>query len=120
MPYVLDESSFRIDKTVFPTDDEAKQRAGEAARILGRPISVYELNAGELHFAFRVMPDGETDEEQPTVDPQPGDTIEPSAPAVLGRTRHAIMFDSVAQVLEDAGRPDLAAAIDRYTTLPRR
>ncbi len=121
MPYVLDESSFRVDKTVFPTAEEAEQRAAEAARIVGRPIAVYELVDQELGFAFRVMPDGTRDETQPTVDVPPGHVEEPSAPAILGRTRDAVMFDeatfdSIAEVMEQAGRLDLAAEVDSFVS----
>ena len=63
--FVIDEASFRIDKTSFPTSDEAEKRAGEAARMLGRAINVYELVGGELPFAFRVMPDGTVETENP-------------------------------------------------------
>lgn len=107
MPYVLDESSYRIDKNTFPSSDEASDRAAEASRILGRPITVYELTGGELHFAFRVMPDGTVDETNPLPEGQP---VEPEAPAVLGRVE---LLDTIAETLERAGRPDLAAAVDR-------
>ena len=33
--YVLDESSYRIDKNTFPTADEAKDRAAEACGGVG-------------------------------------------------------------------------------------
>jgi hypothetical protein len=116
MPYVLDESSYRIDKTMFPTIEEAKQRAAEASRILGRAIAVYELTAGELNFAFRVMPDGSVEETQPTVEHQ---SPEPDSPVALGsvpRKRHVDVIgrlDEIATVLELAGRPDLASVVDR-------
>lgn len=111
MPFVLDESSYRIEKNTFPDREEAKNRAEEAARILGRPVTVYELLAQELHFAFRVMPDGSTDE----TDPLPEHVaVQPEAPAVLGspRDRRGVL-DAVAEALEHAGRPDLAAEVDR-------
>lgn len=83
MPYyVLDESSYRTDKNTFPSPDEAKDRAEEAARILGRPVTVYELLNQALHFAFRVHPDGRVCERDPLPQHQ---AIEPTAPAVLGR-----------------------------------
>lgn len=107
MPYVLDESSYRIDKNTFPTSDEASDRAAETARILGRAITVYELTGGELHFAFRVMPDGTIDETNPLPENEP---VEPASPAVLGRME---LLDTIAETLERAGRPDLAAAVDR-------
>lgn len=106
MAYVLDESSYRIDKNTFPTADEAQDRAGEAARILGRPVTVYELVNQELHFAFRVHPDGRKCERNPLPEHEP---IEPTAPAVLGRRE---LLDTVAEVLEQRGRFDLAAALD--------
>lgn len=108
--YVIDESSFRIDKTSFPTADEAKQRAGEAARILGRAINVYELLAGELHFAFRVMPDGGVEDENPLTAPEAGGyQIEPAAPVALGELE---IFDGVAEALEAAGQLRLATQVD--------
>jgi hypothetical protein len=106
MAYVLDESSYRIDKNTFPTADEAQDRAGEAARILGRPVTVYELVNQELHFAFRVHPDGRKCKRNPLPEHEP---IEPTAPAVLGRRE---LLDTVAEVLEQQGRFDLAAALD--------
>jgi hypothetical protein len=106
MAYVLDESSYRIDKNTFPTADEAQDRAGEAARILGRPVTVYELVNQELHFAFRVHPDGRKCKRDPLPEHEP---IEPTAPAVLGRRE---LLDTVAEVLEQQGRFDLAAALD--------
>jgi len=110
MPYVLDESSYRIDKNTFPTADEAEERAEETARILGRPITVYELVAQELHFAFRVMPDGTVDDTNPLPEHVP---VQPSAPAVLGTAKRPELLDWVAETLERAGRPELALAIDR-------
>lgn len=115
MPYVLDESSYRIEKNTFPTEEEAKERAEEAARILGRPITVYELAGQELHFAFRVKPCGEVDETNPLPEHVP---VEPSAPAVLGEKKRKVverpdLYDTVAETLERAGRADLAAQIDR-------
>lgn len=107
MAYVLDESSYRIDKNTFPTREEAQQRAEEAARILGRPVTVYELLNQELLFAFRVRPCGEVDE----TNPLPNHEAEQSrAPAVLGRRA---VFDTVADLLEQAGRVDLAAQVDQ-------
>lgn len=106
MAYVLDESSYRIDKNAFPTAEEAQDRAAEAARILGRPITVYELLNQTLHFAFRVHPDGRKCERNPLPEHEP---IEPTAPAVLGRRE---LFDTIAEVLEQQGRFDLAAALD--------
>lgn len=106
MAYVLDESSYRIDKNTFPTTEEAQDRATEAARILGRPVTVYELVDRALHFAFRVHPDGRKCERNPLPEHEP---IEPTAPAVLGRRE---LFDTVAEVLEQQGRFDLAAALD--------
>lgn len=107
MAYVLDESSYRIEKNTFPTREEAHQRAEEAARILGRPVTVYELLNQELHFAFRVRPCGEVDE----TDPFSHHEAEPVlSPAVLGR-RQALL-DAIAEALEQAGRPDLAAQVD--------
>jgi hypothetical protein len=117
MPYVLDESSYRIEKNTFPTAEEAKNRAAEAARILGRPVTVYELIAQHLHFAFRVMPDGSVDQTEPLPVHIP---VKPSAPAVLGRRVTARsskpkgrLLDAVAEALEAAGRMDLAAEIDK-------
>lgn len=107
MPFVLDESSYRIEKNTFPLREEAKNRAEEAARILGRPVTVYELVAQELHFAFRVMPDGSED----STDPLPEHVaVQPEAPAVLGRRQ---LLDAVADALERAGRPDLAVQVDQ-------
>lgn len=118
--YVLDEASYRIDKNTFPTADEAQDRAAEAARILGRPITVYELLNQELHFAFRVQPDGTKCECNPLPEHE---AIEPTAPAVLGRTvttaaskptfrSRRELLDAIAETLEQHGRFDLAAAID--------
>lgn len=105
MPYVLDESSYRLAKNTFSCREEARISAESAAVRLGRPITVYELVAQELHFAFRVMPDGSVDQ----TDPLPNHiAVEPSAPAVLGSP----VLDEVAEVLEQQGRFDLAAAID--------
>lgn len=114
MPYVLDESSYRTDKNTFPTADEAKERAEEAARILGRPITVYELVSQELHFAFRVLPCGAVDETNPLPEHVP---VEP-APVVLGSRkrkpkRRTDLYDTIAETLERSGRADLAAVIDR-------
>ena len=107
MPFVLDESSYRIDDNTFYSRDDARVRAANAADKLGRPVTVYELVAQELHFAFRVMPDGTVDE----TDPLPEHVAEdPVSPAVLGY-RHDL--DLIAEVLEQSGRPDLAAEIDR-------
>ena len=117
MPYVLDESSYRTADNTFYTEDEARSVAHQAAEQLGRPVTVYELAAQELHFAFRVMPDGTVD----TTDPLPEhQAIEPSSPAAIGRVATAAtkpsgrqsFFDTVAEALEQAGRYDLAAAID--------
>ena len=109
MPFVLDESSYRIDKNTFPTAEEAQDRAGEAARILGRPITVYELLNQTLHFAFRVHPDGRVCERNPLPEHV---AIEPTAPAVLGYRSRRELFDAIAEVLERQGRFDLAAALD--------
>ena len=109
--YVIDESSFRVDKTSFPTAEEAEQRAAEAARIKGQAVNVYELIGGELHFAFRVMPDGSTENENPLTDPASGDMIEPATEVALS-SREEIL-DQVAESLETIGEVDLAAAVDR-------
>jgi len=106
--YVIDESSYRVDKTNFPTLEEAQQKAGEAARILNRPINVYQLSAGELNFSVRVMPDGGIEHENPLTNPGPTDTIGPTMPS-LGKVQ---VLDEVAEVLEQAGKPDLAAKVD--------
>lgn len=108
--YVIDESSYRIDKTSFPTAEEAEQRAGEAARIVNRSISVYELLEGELHFAFRVMPCGEVAHDQPTVNPDSGDQITQEYP-VLGEV--VAELDSITEALEAKGAVALAARVDR-------
>jgi len=110
MPYVLDESSYRVDKTVFPTADEAEERAAEAARILNRPITVYVLQNQVLDFAFRVLPDGTRDQDNPTVDAPSGVVVDNPAPAVLGR--RAAVLDTVAEFLERRGHVRLAAYVD--------
>lgn len=118
MPYVLDESSYRIEKNTFPSEEEAKDRAEEAARILGRAITVYELLNQELHFAFRVMPDGSVDKTNPLPEHEP---VEPAAPVAIGSAEPEAagsvqwidLFDAIAETLEQSGRPDLAAEIDR-------
>jgi len=109
MPYVIDESSYRIDKTNFPTSEEAERRAGEAARMLGRAINVYELLAGELHWAFRVLPDGSVEESNPLEPEQSGEVVEEGMP-VLGELE---VLDQVAEVLEQKGKLGLAAAVDQ-------
>lgn len=108
--FVIDESSYRIDKTSFPTAEEAEQRAGEAARILNRAINVYELLEGELHFAFRVLPCGDVETEQPTVDPDTGDQIVQEYP-VLGDITAEL--DLITEELEAKGATELAARLDR-------
>jgi hypothetical protein len=108
--YVIDESSYRIDKTSFPTAEEAEQRAGEAARIVNRSISVYELLEGELHFAFRVLPDGAVEKDQPTVDPDSGDQITQEY-HILGEV--VAELDSITEALEAKGAVALAARVDR-------
>ena len=111
MYYVIDESSFRIDKTSFPSAEEAEARAGEAARIVGRAVNVYALQAGELNFAFRVLPCGTVEETNPLTEPQAGgQEIEPAGPVALG------VFDRVAEALETAGQVKLAAAVDQQAT----
>lgn len=113
MTYVLDESSFRVDKTVFSTAQEAEQYAAESSRALGRPIAVYELADQQLGFAFRVMPNGTRDETQPTVEVPPGHVEPPQAPAVLGnRLAH---YDATAEALERRGHLRLAAEVDGLT-----
>jgi len=108
MYYVIDESSYRIDKTSFASSEEAESRAAEAAKILGRAINVYALQAGELNFAFRVMPDGTVEDVNPLTEPQAGgEQIEPTAPVALGA-----IFDEVSEALESAGQLKLAAAVD--------
>ncbi len=104
--FVIDESSLRIDKTSFPTSEEAEQRAAEAARIVGRAINVYELQEGVLNFAFRVLPDGTVEKDNPLSDAEPGDQIEPAAPVALGEA--IAKFDQIAEDLESRG--DLATA----------
>lgn len=108
--YVIDESSYRIDKTSFPSAEEAEQRAGEAARIVNRAISVYEMLEGELHFAFRVMPCGKVETDQPTVDPDSGDQIVQEYP-VLGAV--VAELDLITEELEAKGAVQLAARVDR-------
>jgi len=83
--WILDESSYRIDKTNFPNREEAEQKAGEAARILGRPISVYQLLKGELIFDFKVLPDGSISKNDSTIEPVKDETVKnpPSTP-ILG------------------------------------
>jgi len=116
--FVLDESSYRLEKNAFETEEEAKQFATEAARILGRPITVYQLVAQELMFAFRVLPDGSTDMTDLS-DVESGETVEPATQVVKGMvTASASMddrdlFDAIAETLERAGRADLAAQVDR-------
>jgi hypothetical protein len=119
--YVIDESSYRIDKTSFPTKEEATQRAAEASRILGRAINVYELLSGELHFAFRVMPDGTTDSTNP-LDPQVGgEEIKPASPAVLGSFgRTLAILDDLAETFEARGNVDLAVKIDKAAAHARK
>ncbi len=120
--FVIDESSYRIDKTAFPSEEEAEQRAAEAARILGRSINVYELLEGELHFAFRVMPDGSTEKENPLIT-EPGDDTQVEAPnhAILGKLD---ILDEVAETLEGAGQVQLASRVDeersRISSSPQR
>jgi hypothetical protein len=108
MPYVLDESSYRIDRNHFPSKGEAQDRAAECARILGRSVSVYELVGQKLLFAFRVLPDGKIDKTNPLVDHKP---IEPESPVIVGQA--LARLDEAAEFLENAGRFDLAAAVDR-------
>lgn len=108
MPFVLDESSYRVDKTVFPTAEEAEQRAAEAARVLGRAINVYELLDQMLNFAFRVLPDGSVEEDNPLTDPAT-ENVAPTSPAVLGT-----VLDDVAEVLEQRSSLDLAAEVDAF------
>lgn len=110
MPFVLDEASYRIDKNSFPTAEEAEQRAGEAARILGRAVNVYELIGGELLFAFRVMPDGAVERENPLDDPMPGTEIKPASPAVLGSVLDQI--DVLADDAELNGQLGLSTSLD--------
>lgn len=112
MPYVLDESSYRVDKTVFYDEADAKQRAEEAARILGRPVNVYTLENRELHFHCRVLPDGTVEETNPLTEAPEGHEEPTHSPAVLGRLS-VRTADAVAQVLERVGRLDLAAQVDR-------
>lgn len=124
--FVLDESSYRVDKSAFETQDEAKQYAAEAARILGRAINVYELLNGELMFVFRVRPDGSTDTINLS-EPMPDSTLPPATQVVKGRNRSSepsgsaaraakardrALLDNVADALERAGRTDLAAHVD--------
>lgn len=114
MSYVIDESSYRVDKTNYPTSEEAEQRASEAARILGRAVNVYELAAGELHFAFRVMPDGSTQKENPLTDTEPGSQVEPAGPVVMGSLEQALAdLDEAAEKVEQQGNLELATEIDR-------
>lgn len=109
MRYVLDTSSFRTDKTSFFTPEEAEERAGEASRILNRPINVYELEAGELLFTFRVMPDGSVEKENPLSDQEAGGAEIDSEVPVLGS---AELLDVVAEIMEAEGKIELAAVVD--------
>lgn len=126
--FVLDESSYRIDKTNFPTREEAEQKAGEAARILGRAISVYTLINGELLLSFKVNPDGTVSYDDATHDPMKEETVDQPTTPILGDVdvgdlgkmikddiSGEEMFDEVAEIMEKAGRPDLAAVVDSET-----
>lgn len=108
--FVIDESSYRTDKTSFPTAEEAQQRAAEAARIVNRPINVYQMQEGALNFAFRVMPCGDVEYDQPTVEPETGDQIEQEYP-VLGEVVKEL--DSITEALEAKGATELASRVDR-------
>jgi len=120
--YVIDESSYRIDKTAFPTKEEAEQRAAEAARILGRAVNVYELLAGELHFAFRVLPDGNPDMNNPLDTDHSGDVIKTESPAVLGTAFERVLaeLDDLAEKLELQGNTDLSLQVDKAVAHARK
>lgn len=120
--WIIDESSYRTDKTAFPTEEEAIQKAGEAARILGRPIAVYKLMAQDfaaenthptydsrLQHAGRVHPDGTWEEgDSPLAQHE---AVQPTAPAVLGMV--IAELDAVAEELEAAGERELSTEVDQ-------
>jgi len=88
MPFVVDESSYRIDKTAYPTRDEAVNVGLESARILGRRVNVYQLEDGVETFIGHAMPDGTFDEKavNELAEPNRNQDIPPVAPVAIGAT----------------------------------
>lgn len=118
--WVIDESSYRIDKTAFADKQEAIQKASEAARILGRPISIYNLVEQDfsatnthpsydnrLQHAGRVHPDGSWEAGENPL--ENGEAVQPTG-TVLGEVIAAL--DEIAVELDDLGEDELASDLD--------
>jgi len=83
--YVIDPSSYRIDRTKYYTEPEAIDKAAKSAKILGRRIGVWVVNKTNvsypnveplIQFYGFVNPDGSfVQENLPTTKSQPGDDI---------------------------------------------
>lgn len=120
--YSIHPNSHRIDKTNFPTKDEAVARALECARILNRGVSVYEIQPPGTdtqkedypkvsrpitHIAF-VLPDGTVQNgDHPAItllSENPDDKTLDTFPYALGR------LSKLVRTLDD---------VARHPTLPR-
>lgn len=105
--YVLDGSAYQTHNNSFHTPEEAEDVAAMSALTLGRAINVYQLIAGELIFAFRVMPDGSVEDDNPLADPMPGDQIDPPSPIIKGSAPSS--FDH----LQFGGNPSTFPSLSR-------
>jgi hypothetical protein len=129
--FVVDESSYRIDKTVYPTCDEAIVVGLESARILGRRVNVYQLEEGVETFFGHAMPDGtfEKKEVNELAEPARNQEIQPVAPVAIGKAQNHLggmtmaagfgklnqiiaTLDVISEALESRGEFELALAVD--------
>lgn len=104
--WYIDPDSYRVDRTHFPTEDEAISKASECAHILGRSIRVWfhDDEAPADVVKWRVMPDGSKEKEKASDEHEdrPADS-----PIMIG-----MVLDEVAAALDERGADDLAEQLD--------